>query len=191
MKSYIATELNAIDNPLRRRLVADFLELGDLVVQDPTFPVIETVISSRSQVSGLIFVDEEDPNLAEPIEETFDEDLQCPILPILQGKWVVSGSSPDIEVSINGRNVEFSNTGNALLISRAHQESTPEIVEWVLGLDMLLVKSASSFTNPQKVVFGPIFGSQRRRGDTFDKRLVLVRGQPVASEYSTASSTLH
>jgi serine/threonine protein kinase len=191
LKPFIATELNEIPDAIHRRLISDFLELSDLLQKTPAAPIPPVHENATEEhLHELVCFDEDIPTNEEPIEEQFDDDLQCPVLPLMQGKWIISGA--DIEVLISGRIAQIGNSPTTLLISRASRKSIPGVIEWLLGTDMILQKNASSFTNPQKITFEAINEKAGRRGGIVSKRrMVLVRDQPVASEYSTASSTIH
>lgn len=194
LRQLVIDELTAISDPYRRRMIAEFLDLGDLIQSGQSQNVLHDSSSKITDTSGEYEIYDEDARLeADPIDEFFDEEIQCPLIPLLQGEWVISGSSPDITVNVLGRNMSFSDNRCDLLISRASPKSTPGVVEWMLGPEALLIKTKSVFVHPQKIVFSKIGKKSRaRRGsDSMETFLVLVRNQPVASEFSTASSTQH
>jgi len=194
LRPLVTDELMAISDPYRRRLIAEFLDLADLIRDNQSQVSSPGSTPKLTDTSGEYGIYDEDACVeTDPIEEYFDEDIQCPVIPLLQGDWVISGSNPDIQAIVSGRKISFSDNRSDLLVSRASHKSTPDVVEWILGQDALLIKSKSVFVHPQKIVFSKIGQKMRvRRGsDSIEPFLVLVRGQPVASEYSTASSTQH
>lgn len=194
LRPLVIDELIAISDPYRRRMIAEFLNLSDLIESSRPQNISCESSPKLTDPSGQYEIYDEDANAeTDPIEEYFDEDIQCPVIPLLQGEWVLSGSNPDIKVTVTGRNMSFSDNRCDLLISRGTPKSTPGIVEWMLGSEALLIKTKSVFVHPQKIVFSKIGQKSRnRRGsDSSEPFLVLVRSQPVASEFSTASSTQH
>ena len=188
LRPLVVKELMQIPDSLRRYAIANFLELSDLI-SDSQLPVAPKHITTLGEYR---IYDEEECHLNDPIDDFYDDDIQCPILPLLQGGWVISGSNPDIYVNVCGRKMTFSDNRCELFISRATHAASPDIVEWMLGTSALLIKSKSVFVHPQKISFSDLTKRPRaRRGsDAFEPFLVLVRDQPVASEFSTASSTL-
>jgi serine/threonine protein kinase len=188
LRPLVVKELMQIGDPMRRYAIANFLQLGDLL--SDSHP---TVTPNHMTTAGEYrLYDEDGCALNDPIDDFYDEDIQCPILPLLQGDWVLSGSNPDVYVYVCGRKMSFSDNRSELFISRSTHVSSPDVVEWMLGREALLVKSKSVFVHPQKIFFSDLTKRPRiRRGsDTIEPFLVLVRYQPVASEFSTASSTL-
>ena len=191
LRSVVTKELMLIQDPYRRNAIANFLDLGDFVSDGQASR--QTAMIREIPIDGYTLIDEDTNHGLDPIDEFYDDDIQCPVLPLLQGDWILSGTNPEVSANINGRRVTFSDKRTDMIVSRAYQSTSPSVIEWMLGTDAILMKSKSVFVNPQKIFFGHVGRRTRmRRGsDAMEPLFVLVREQPVASEFSTASSTLH
>jgi hypothetical protein len=137
-----------------------------------------------------ILFDESSANAAVKLEEQFDEEIGCEVIPLLQGAWVIADSAPEVDVEISGGCVMFSDGRSKSFIRRAYKKSTPDAIEWLLGNDTILVKSLSSFITPQRIFFARLRPDKQQRGSGLeDICLVLTRArEPITMFYSAAST---
>ena len=191
LKPFIVQELLAIRPVELREKLMNFLDINSLALSISALTDLrETRADSfYGDQDPLVIIDESGDTKNGKLDDQFDEEIGCEVVPLLQGVWILSESSPQVEVHIDGRVVDFSDGRQKLDICRASRRSTPDAIEWLLGRDIILVKSLSSFITPQRIFFARLSSDKQQRGSGLsDLCLVLVR-EPSATTYHSAAST--
>jgi serine/threonine protein kinase len=190
LKQYVAVQLGEIaESRLREHLITT-LDLSGII------PSVEnsdrdagTLVDGDDR--NLIFINEECHNTGCAIDDQFDDDLGCEVLPLMQGAWEIEGSKPTARVEIEGVGVQFSDGRPSTRIYRAFRKEVCSCVEWTLGKSAILIKQHSSFDkNPQRLCFSHINAKISEIGSRTDRfSMVLRRSDPICSVYHSAAST--
>ena len=187
LRPFVAEQLARISPEGRRFEIIRFLELESLVTTSPS-----PNISSHKEVQDdLVVVDEINIDQGVPIEEQFDDDIGVEVVPLLQGSWIVAQSSPQVQVSIQGTTAIFSDGRPSETLRRATRREERDTIEWILGQNLILMKSVSCFISPQKLLFARIQGGPvKRHWSVKEACLVLTREDSIHTAYHSTASTM-
>ena len=190
LKPFIVKQLSRVHRRTGRSSVVEFLSLESIVpIQGSLYDQTEGMRGQPKDYS-LVMIDEREPGDRGSIEDQFDDDIGYEILVLLQGTWLLANSNRRVQVDVEGQVFTFSDGRAPYEISRAWRGGGTGPVEWMLGKDIVLVKSLSSFMSPQKLFFSKIQGDiPKRLSDLNQVCLVMVRDDPLATVYLSSAST--
>lgn len=154
----------------------------------PKLNVPPPIYAWNGRESSLVLLEEPDKSSSAYIEDQYDDEIECEVVPLLQGLWEVEDEVPRVTVLFLGRTAEFSDKRSSLIISRAHWAATPLILQWALGRDYILMKSKSSFITPQRLIFAKLAHKIEGGKEEANTELRLTRPDLNPSNFSTSAT---